>query len=242
MLQNKLKIEILFPELCNLFGDSGNMRYLKKCIPDAEFINTAFNDTPAFVSKKVNMIYMGSSTESSQEKIITRLAEYKEKLKEAIDNDTIILFTGNAMEVLFRYIQTDSGEKIPGVGIFDFYAQRHLMDRFNSLILCRYNNIEITGFKTQFTMTFGDNSDCFFANVERGIGINKTSMLEGIHVHNFFGTNLVGPLLVLNPYFTEHILELMGIENPEIPFKEELIHAYRNRLREFKDNSIKESD
>ena len=37
-----MKIEILFPEFCNLFGDMYNMKYLKMCIPDAEFIETAF--------------------------------------------------------------------------------------------------------------------------------------------------------------------------------------------------------
>ena len=31
-----MKIEILFPEYCNLFGDYGNMMYLKACLPDAE--------------------------------------------------------------------------------------------------------------------------------------------------------------------------------------------------------------
>ena len=38
-----MKIEILFPEFCNLFGDMSNMRYLKKCLPCAEFIETPFD-------------------------------------------------------------------------------------------------------------------------------------------------------------------------------------------------------
>ena len=37
---NNVKIEILFPEFCNLFGDMYNMKYLKMCLPDAEFIET----------------------------------------------------------------------------------------------------------------------------------------------------------------------------------------------------------
>ena len=27
-----MKIEILFPEICNLFGDMGNMKYLKRIL------------------------------------------------------------------------------------------------------------------------------------------------------------------------------------------------------------------
>ena len=33
-----MKIEILYPELCTLYGDKGNMQYLKLCLPDAEFV------------------------------------------------------------------------------------------------------------------------------------------------------------------------------------------------------------
>ena len=53
-----MKIEILFPEICNLFGDMGNMKYLKKCLPNAEFISTAFGDKPLFASEKPNLIYL----------------------------------------------------------------------------------------------------------------------------------------------------------------------------------------
>ena len=34
-----MKIEILYPEFCNLNGDMGNMKYLEKCIPEAEIIH-----------------------------------------------------------------------------------------------------------------------------------------------------------------------------------------------------------
>ena len=35
-----MKIEMLYPEVCNLFGDISNIKYLKKCLPDAEIIKT----------------------------------------------------------------------------------------------------------------------------------------------------------------------------------------------------------
>ena len=31
------RIEVLFPEFCSLFADSSNVRYLERCLPDAEF-------------------------------------------------------------------------------------------------------------------------------------------------------------------------------------------------------------
>ena len=35
-----MKIEILYPEICTLYGDKGNTMYLQKCLPDAEFVTT----------------------------------------------------------------------------------------------------------------------------------------------------------------------------------------------------------
>ena len=39
-----MKIEVLFPEFCNLFGDAYNMVYLEKTLPEAEIIRTKFSD------------------------------------------------------------------------------------------------------------------------------------------------------------------------------------------------------
>ena len=229
-----MQIEVLYPEQCNLFGDSGNVRYLKKCLPDAEFINTALSDTPAFVTSAPDMIYMGACSESDQERIIKCLMPYKDKLKQMIDSGKVLLFTGNAPEVLYNYIEKDGGERVECLGLVDLYAKQRLFDRFNSLVLAEFGGREIVGFKTQFTHIDGDNSQSYFAKVERGVGINKESMLEGVHIGNMFLTSLVGPLLVMNPYFTEHIMGLLGVDDPKCAFREQSIKAYNDRIHDFK--------
>lgn len=62
-----MKIEVLFPEFANLFGDCWNWRYLARCMPQAELIETGYGDEPSFVSEKVDMIIMGAMTEHGQE-------------------------------------------------------------------------------------------------------------------------------------------------------------------------------
>lgn len=229
-----MQIEVLYPEICNLFGDSGNIRYLKKCLPDAEFINTSFNDVPAFVNGNPDMIYMGACTENNQEKIIKRLMPYRDHLNRAIDSGKVILFTGNAPEVLYEYIEKDDKSRIECLGILKFHAEQKLFDRYNTLVLGEFDGKSLLGFKTQFTQIYGDNSENYFAAVERGTGINKNSMLEGIHINNMFVTSLVGPLLVMNPYFTEYIMGILGVENPQCAFREESLRAYNDRLEDFR--------
>lgn len=228
-----MKIEILFPEFCNLYGDMFNMKYLKKCLPEAEFIETALEEEPTFVKENVNLIYLGPMTEKTQEKVISKLLPYKERIIELIGKNTVFLFTGNAVEVLGKYIENEDGTRIEGLGIFDVYAKRDMFHRHNSFLIGKYEDIEVIGFKSQFTMLYGDNTNMAFLEVEKGIGINKESKLEGIKKNNFIGTYLIGPLLILNPLFTKKILEMLGVEN-RVALEEETMAAYEERIKEFR--------
>ncbi len=228
-----MKIEILFPEFCNLYGDMFNMKYLKKCLPEAEFIETALEEEPTFVKENVNLIYLGPMTEKTQEKVISKLLPYKERIIELIEKNTVFLFTGNAVEVLGKYIENEDETSIEGLGIFDVYAKRDMFHRHNSFLIGKYEDIEVIGFKSQFTMLYGDNTNMAFLEVEKGIGINKESKLEGIKKNNFIGTYLIGPLLILNPLFTKKILEMLGVDG-EVALEEETMAAYEERIKEFR--------
>jgi len=72
------------------------------------------------------------------------------------------------------------------------------------------------------------------AKVEKGIGINKESKLEGIRVNNLIGTYLLGPVLVLNPLLTKKILEMLGLKEPKLKYEADLIDAYQKRLEEIR--------
>ena len=230
-----MKIEILYPEFCNLNGDMGNIKYLKRCLPEAEVIETAIDQEPSFLSQEdIALVYMGTLSERSQEIVIKKLMPYKEAVKQKIEAGQLFLFTGNSVEVLGNYIENEDGSKIEALGIFNVYAKRDMLHRHNSFFLGTYEDIEILGFKSQFTMLYGDNSNNYLAEVQMGIGINPESKLEGIHQNNFIATYVIGPLLILNPYFTLKLLKMMGVDKPKLAFEEDILKAYEVRLKEFK--------
>ena len=109
-----------------------------------------------------------------------------------------------------------------------------MMKRHNSNFIGKYEEIEIVGFKSQFTQSYGNNEENYFAKVEKGIGINPDSMLEGLQKNNFLATYIIGPILILNPEFTKKVLEKMGIQEAKIAFEEDIKNAYNQRLRELK--------
>ena len=90
---NKIKIEILFPEFCNLFGDMYNMKYLKMCLPDAEFTETALDETPKFVNEDVNLISVKNFSIFTG----TEIAYFKLTKDDVLDTiDSYALFNGMA--------------------------------------------------------------------------------------------------------------------------------------------------
>ena len=235
-----MKIEILYSEFCNLNGDMGNMMYLKKCLPEAEIIETSINEKPRFIEENdIALVYMGTLSERAQEISIQKLKPYTQQIKDKIEQNQLFLFTGNSVELLGKYIENEDGSKIEALGIFDVYAKRNMMHRHNSFFLGEYENIEILGFKSQFTMLYGNNEDNYFIKTRMGIGINEKTKLEGIHQNNFFATYVIGPFLVLNPYYTLELLKLMKVEEPKLAYEKEMIEAYNIRLKKFKEIEVK---
>lgn len=224
----KIKIEVLYPELSNLYGDYYNAKYLAKCIDDAEIIYTSNDDEPAFVSNKIDMIYMGSMSERNQEFAVKHLMKYKDKIKELIEDGLIVLATGNSLEIFGKYIE-DEDRKIECLGALDFYAKRQMNDRRNCFFLGKYKDMKIVGHKGQFSFCHGRLADEKNIQVIGGFGINLESKSEGIFYKNFFGTYILGPFLILNPYFVKLLLNKLGVDET-LAYEKEITDAYKERL------------
>ncbi len=229
-----MKIEILYPETCYLFGELMNIEYLCRCVPEAEVIKTALKTPPAFLGGDVDMIYLCSMTEKAQTLVADALRPYKERIEALIDNGTIFLITGNALEIFINAIEDDDGSETKMLGLFDFTAKRRMMKRHNSLYLGSFGDIDIVGFKSQFAHVYGNGVDALFETI-RGVGRNPDIMPEGIRKNNFMATYVLGPLLILNPLFARYILELLGVTERQLVFEEAAMEAYRLRLEEFRD-------
>lgn len=63
-------------------------------MPEAELIETGYNDEPRFASEKVDMIIMGAMTEHGQELAIKKLMPYRDRLRELIDGGVVFLIDG----------------------------------------------------------------------------------------------------------------------------------------------------
>ena len=156
-------IEILFQEVCGLYGDSQNATYLQATLPDVEFIYTRLTDTPYFAEHTPDLIYIGCMSESTQRRVIAKLMPLKERLLELIESGTPILATGNAGEIFtnqIAYVTEDI--TVDGLGIFDLTVKTDLFNRYNGMVLGEFEDMKIVGIRSQFSFLYGDNSGNYF--------------------------------------------------------------------------------
>lgn len=233
-----MKIEILFNEVCGLYGDAQNLAYLKHTLPDGEFFETKLTEDPWFLEHDPDLILIGSMSEKTQRRVIEKFRPYKARILELIEKGVPILATGNACEIFCSHITYETEKlEIDGLGIVDLTVKNHYFRRYNGKVLGETEGMQIVGFRSQFSFLYGDNSQNYFLKVSRGVGINRESKLEGFRVKNLIGTQLLGPILPLNPLFCEYLLKLAGCE-AEAAFRSEAMAAYNQRLKEFCDPEV----
>ena len=234
-----MKIEVLFSEVCNLNGDFQNVEYLRQTLPEAEFVFTTLNDQPYFAENRPDMVYMGTMTEAIQRRVIEKLMPLKNRFEALIEDGVVFLMTGNACDVFCKSVDYVT-EKLSaeGLGLFDLTVKCDHFNRYNGKFMGEVDGITVIGFRSQFSMMQGDNSACYFGRNQRAMGMNPQTDLEGIRRKNFFGTNVQGPILALNPLFCEHLLRLAGTE-AVAAHKEAAMKAYEIRLKEMQDPGLK---
>ena len=213
----KTVIEILYPEFNNLFGDRGNAEYLKarleKADCEAEIIETYLFSEPNFVNGKTDILLIGPCTEKAQLTELEELKKYSDAIKNRIENGEVT-----------------KGEKTECLGIFPYYAKQFSRLRFNDNAVGDFNGMKITGFKNLLSFSYGENPFPFL-KMEKGIGMNKEIKTEGVHKNNFFATYHTGPILPLNPDFTDYLIRLCRSEFNGKPLSYEKT-AYDMRIKE----------
>ena len=233
-----MTIEALFSEVCSLNGDSKNIEYLQLTLPDAKILKTPLTDSPFFASQTPDIIYIGSMTENTQQQVIEKLFPFRSRLKTLIDTGTVILATGNAGEIFSKSIMYEPENiKIDGLGLLDFEVKTDLFNRYHGKVLGKFHSLDIVGFQCRFGYWYNQNNAPFLC-VKRGQGNHPGSQLEGFRYNNFFCTSILGPILPLNPLFTEYLIHLTGRNSPAA-FKREAMDAYRQRLTEFQNPKVR---
>ena len=218
----KITIGHIFYDLLNLYGENGNVTALEKALLsqgiDIEIKNLSLDNEPWNLNE-LDVVYMGAGTEQNQLIALNTLMKYKEEINQMVLNNKLFICTGNSIELFGRQINTGNAI-IETLNIFDYTTQR-TVNRIVSECVFNYNEIEdkILGFENHQGEITGIVEPLF--TVETGYGSEKNSKCEGFRKNNFYGTYLIGPLLVRNPKLLEKICkELILSKDKNFEFRD----------------------
>lgn len=209
-----IKIAHLYYDLMNLYGDNGNIKALKYQIENQgvkvkiDFLTIGDN----IDFKKYDLFYIGPGTADNQKLVLKDLLKYKNDVNIAIENNKFFLITGNAIELFGKNFKPLKGKKVKTLESFNFEVKEEEFRLVDEVVAkSKFTDQYILGFQNQNTVINNIEQPVF--DIIKGIGIYPGSKREGIHRNNFFGTYLIGPILVRNPELLKLFVKRIVLEN-----------------------------
>lgn len=220
----KVRLLHLYNNLMNLYGEYANLLALKRFIENnteaqCEIVS-ADKVSDVLPLNSYDLIYIGAGTEKAQKTAISDITAYREELKNVSENNTIILFTGNAYELLGKSVKNVKEEIFPCLGYFDFETEE-TNKRITTDAVCENIFLELFSEDDELFKLLKENFTIGFINkcsiIKRkesqkpmfklllGVGDDNKKTEDGVISGNIIASHLIGPLMIKNPHLLKFI-------------------------------------
>ena len=225
----EIKILHLFPKLLSLYGEYGNVAVLRRALEEAGHTVTVDGYENGELSLDgYHFIYAGSGTEDNLLEAIRRLLPHREAIAASIENGTLWLATGNAMTLFGA-----SADGQEALGCFPYTTAIHGGKRYlGDVLTTDAFGAPFVGFINTSCVYEGITTPMLTLQLGASLGNDKANAADGIHADNFYGTQLIGPVLVKNPHFLQHVCRKLTGENITLPSDSYAQKAYDVALTE----------
>jgi len=232
----KLEICILYPDLLNSYGDTGNSAILAYRAKEHGIEATVHQLSLAdeFQPDSYDIVLVGGGQFHEQSIVAKDLRESKGMLlKEYIHAGKVALLICGAYQLAGDYYVDDHGKREDGLGILPIYSEPGTMRMIGDIVIEAAEGVIYTGFENHLGKTYiGDLTP--LGKVISGFGNNGEDGYEGCRFKNTIATYLHGPILSKNPQLTDWMiktaLELKGCEVLLKPLDDEWELAARDKI------------
>jgi CobQ-like glutamine amidotransferase family enzyme len=202
----------LFPDYLNIYADRGNMAVLSR---RAAWRGHELEVRPLGIEDEVHpgehdLYYVGGGQDREQELIAPALAAKGEALLESFAGGAAFLAVCGGYQLLGRFYRDQSGDELPGVGLFPLHTVAGKRRMIGDVLLeCELEPGEprtLAGFENHAGRTYLDEGSEPLGRVLAGFGNDGESGYEGCRVGRAIGTYLHGPLLPRNPWLADWLL------------------------------------
>lgn len=205
----ELNICHLYPDLLNVYGDTGNILILKyraeKRGIKVNVSNISIGDK--FEGKNYDIVFFGGGQDYEQSIVSKDLNDLKKHdLSQYIEGGKVFISICGGYQLLGKYYTTPQGEKLKGLGILDIYTEGG-DNRFigNTVIYNEDFKETYVGFENHSGRTYIGSLKPL-GKVLAGYGNNGEDGYEGCVYKNSYCSYFHGSLLSKNPELADRFL------------------------------------
>lgn len=203
-----LRIVHMYPELLNLYGDSGNMlvlahRLKQRQIP-FEIVEVHVGDSISL--SLADMVFIGGGSDREQKIVCSALQMFRDELVSYVDDGGVLAAVCGGYQLLGHYYLLDD-EKIKGLSLVDLYTDRATPRLIGNIAIkssiCSH---PIVGYENHGGRTHLAHDITPLGVVEYGHGNDGVTGYEGCLYKHVLGTYIHGPLFPKNPGVADYLL------------------------------------
>lgn len=204
-----MKIAYLYYDFLNLYGESGNIKIISNILKYNKIKHEILylSLDDELEFDKYDLVYIGSGTEDNLLISLKHLSKYKNDIKKYIEDNKFMLVTGNSVDMFGKKIDDNKA-----LNIFEYEVtkgKRKMEEVYHNKILGFINNNSYN---------------------------NNYCDTDIIRHNNFYGTYILGPILVRNPYLVKQFLN--DLTNKKLKYDLKLeTKAYNEFIKNFKENT-----
>lgn len=207
-----IRICHMYPRLLSVAGDRGNLLTLQQ---RCSWRGIGYQVTEADHGDKVDfaeadLILMHGGQDREMTAAAQDLASKAGPLREAIENDAVVLAVCAGFQLLGRSYAPPDGPPLQGIGVLDAVTEGGSV-RFigHAAVKCELTperQCWLTGFENHSGRTYLGSGTQPLGHVLAGGGNNGEDRTEGARYREVYATYLHGPLLPKNPFLADHLL------------------------------------
>lgn len=209
----KLNICHLYPDVLNLYGDTGNLICLKKRLEwrgiDADITLLPIGETGDFTT--FDLLLIGGGQDFEQQVLLEDLHRGKDRqIISAVEDGKVFLAICGGYQMLGQYYKTHDGVQCDFIGALDLYtigSEPRLIGNYMFQCEPESSGSVVVGFENHSGRTYLGEKVRPLGTVLSGFGNNGEDGTEGCRYNNVFGTYCHGPILPKNPAFADCLLE-----------------------------------
>jgi len=209
----KLNICHLYPDVLNLYGDTGNILCLKRRL-EWRGIDTEVTALPIGANAdftRFDLFFIGGGQDFEQEVLLADLHSGKDKeILSAIEDEKVFLCICGGYQMMGQYYRTHTGQQYDFIGALNLHTLGSDLRMIgNYMFRCEAlsGGSTVVGFENHSGKTYLGEGVSPLGTVLHGYGNNGEDGTEGARFKNVFGAYCHGPILPKNPEFADFLLQ-----------------------------------